>query len=330
MAGTEGSGSEGFGAGDFETVSCRSCGTTSFVRPSVTTPDRYRDLYDDGEDDGQFSAGLARLRLDLMAELPDVLIPPPRLRTSDRMILAAIQSRIAPGARVLDIGCGSGRLVQALRRRGYRAVGAEVSERLVAALENAGLPALHTDGGEIPWVGDPPAAVTLAEVLEHLDEPVQLLDRVRRQFPDALVFASVPSPDRPAARRGCYESWDWPPNHLSRFTAAGIGSLFRRAGLSEQVMIPRPRGTDLAPMWWRRSPAVVVRRLRDGSAPSRRDGPEGHPASRKRVAALALLWGHFAHDGIGRALGSMAPADSRPVSASSMVVVGRPVGDSCR
>jgi hypothetical protein len=208
-------------------------------------------------------------------------------------------------------------------------VGAEVSERLVAALERAGLPALHTAADSIPWQGEHPAVVVLAEVLEHLDDPRALLERVRRQFPDALIVASVPSPDRPAARAGCYEPWDWPPNHLSRFTAAGIGWLFRRAASTAEVVIPPPRGADLAPAWWRRCPAFVLRRLRRGPAATGAGAGAGERASPNPVAALALLWGHAAHEGLGRALGSLVRPSARPESASSMVVVGHPVGEAC-
>jgi SAM-dependent methyltransferase len=44
---------------------------------------------------------------------------------------------LAPGARILDVGCGPGRHAQALGRRGFEVVGVDISERFVAlAQEN--------------------------------------------------------------------------------------------------------------------------------------------------------------------------------------------------
>ena len=47
--------------------------------------------------------------------------------------------RLAPGARVLDVGCGPGRHAHALGRRGFDVVGVDISERFVA-LARAGVP----------------------------------------------------------------------------------------------------------------------------------------------------------------------------------------------
>ena len=45
---------------------------------------------------------------------------------------------LAPGARILDVGCGPGRHAHALGRRGFEVVGVDISERFVAlARENA-------------------------------------------------------------------------------------------------------------------------------------------------------------------------------------------------
>src|SRR5207302_1197576 len=46
---------------------------------------------------------------------------------------------LAPGARVLDVGCGPGRHAHALGRRGFEVVGVDISERFVA-LARAGAP----------------------------------------------------------------------------------------------------------------------------------------------------------------------------------------------
>src|SRR5438270_3147064 len=47
---------------------------------------------------------------------------------------------LAPGARILDVGCGPGRHAHALGRRGFEVVGVDISERFVA-LARDGAPA---------------------------------------------------------------------------------------------------------------------------------------------------------------------------------------------
>ncbi|HTC81419.1 MAG TPA: methyltransferase domain-containing protein [Acidimicrobiia bacterium] len=44
---------------------------------------------------------------------------------------------LAPGARVLDVGCGPGRHAHALGRRGFEVVGVDISERFVALAREA-------------------------------------------------------------------------------------------------------------------------------------------------------------------------------------------------
>jgi 2-polyprenyl-3-methyl-5-hydroxy-6-metoxy-1,4-benzoquinol methylase len=44
-----------------------------------------------------------------------------------------LDALIAPGSRVLDAGCGQGRLAQALHKRGHRVIGVDIDEVLLAS-----------------------------------------------------------------------------------------------------------------------------------------------------------------------------------------------------
>src|SRR5207244_12159191 len=77
-----------------------------------------------------------------------------------------------PSGRLLDIGCGHGLLLDEARRRGYDAVGLELSRaaarhaREVLSLE---VREITLEGFEDPGSFD---VVVLADVLEHLDDPI--------------------------------------------------------------------------------------------------------------------------------------------------------------
>ena len=130
---------------------------------------------------------------------------------------------------VLEVGFGDGQVLGQLLATGYRNVyGTEVSVRMVDSV-GARTPELegrlfHTDD---PRVAADVEAVLCFEVLEHVQEP----EGLARRFPGRVLYASVPNPDRwyHAITRS-YEAWDYPPNHLHRFTRSDLVALLERAG----------------------------------------------------------------------------------------------------
>src|SRR4051812_15640276 len=60
--------------------------------------------------------------------------------------LAFVAGHTAPGGRVLDLGCGTGRLLRYLRRRGDRVVGVDLSgDMLCVASDKAAAEGLTSD-----------------------------------------------------------------------------------------------------------------------------------------------------------------------------------------
>jgi 2-polyprenyl-3-methyl-5-hydroxy-6-metoxy-1,4-benzoquinol methylase len=96
---------------------------------------------------------------------------------------ALLLAEVRRGERVLDVGCGAGRFVAALRDAGADPVGVELAE---AALERARRNApgadlrLVTEQGALPLGHGEVDLVWCSEVLEHVPDTVAFLTEVRR------------------------------------------------------------------------------------------------------------------------------------------------------
>jgi SAM-dependent methyltransferase len=96
---------------------------------------------------------------------------------------ALLLDAVRPGERVLDLGCGAGRFVAALRDAGAEPVGVELA---AAALERArrNVPGadlrLVTPEGSLPLGHGEVDVVWCSEVLEHVPDTIGLLTEVRR------------------------------------------------------------------------------------------------------------------------------------------------------
>lgn len=100
----------------------------------------------------------------------------------ETVLTGLIGAHLAPGFRVLDVGCGFGQLGQAIMQR-YPAVQVEGLERFRRPGEL--IPVHAYDGGRMPWDGEVFDAVILADVLHHDDHPDRLLAecvRISKRF----------------------------------------------------------------------------------------------------------------------------------------------------
>jgi len=144
-------------------------------------------------------------------------------------------TRRVPRGRLLDVGCGTGVFLDAMRRRGWDVRGVEPTaaaariarERfdldvLVGTLEEAAYPSGHFD------------AVTLWYVIEHVPNPSATIAEIARVLrPGGLALMSAPNLDaldRPLFGT-CWAGWD-PPRHFNIFSARSLGRLLERHGFA--------------------------------------------------------------------------------------------------
>lgn len=101
---------------------------------------------------------------------------------------------VTPGSRVIEIGCGDGTLLSILRdRRQVEAKGYDISARAVEKARARGIDAEVRDFIVAGFdEGDSCDFIILADCLEHLPNPEELVQRVRSRFRNALLI-SIPN-----------------------------------------------------------------------------------------------------------------------------------------
>ena len=161
--------------------------------------------------------------------------------TTDRLsgeydaALGALRPALPRGAALLDVGCGAGGFLHRTRREGWSPMGLDFNAKRSSLLKERGFDV---------WVGslldfaraDPSrrfAAVTMFEIIEHLDDPAGWLAAVRHLLgPDGLLVVGTPN------RRRTFDHFnapgmdkiDLPPHHLTRWTAETLSRFLARCG----------------------------------------------------------------------------------------------------
>lgn len=165
---------------------------------------------------------------------------------------------IEPGARVLDLGCGEGDLLAALRaEKQVRAEGIEISDTCIASCLSKGIFSVHhgdLDEGLAEYGDEAMDYVVLTNTIQVLHRPVDLLREMLRvgrrgvvSFPNfghwyvrgQLFFLGR----LPKSHRLPYEWYDTP--NLRLLTIADFHDLCRRLGLRvlrEVDLVTRPDG----------------------------------------------------------------------------------------
>ena len=154
---------------------------------------------------------------------------------------ALLLAEARAGERVLDLGCGAGRFVAALREAGADPVGVELAEaaleRARANVPGADLRLVEADGS-LPLEHASVDLVWCSEVLEHIADTEHALLEVRRVLrPGGRVLITVPFHGRAKAALIALLRFDrhFDPTgqHLRFYTRPSLARTLDRAGFED-------------------------------------------------------------------------------------------------
>ncbi len=209
--------------GQFPLVHCGQCGLVyQSPRP---TPQTMRYYYEDCYS-GQAQEDMRRFQLESGLS---------RLMSLYRMATVEKVRKFSPGDRVLDVGASYGGFIDYVRKeRQIKAHAIDLDPGSIEKFVNKeDIDVICGDLLEVGYPDDHFDVVTIFETLEHVYEPVQTLEEIRRILkPGGLVSIEVPSWDsllRPFFGRA------WLPlllpTHLQHFSRKHLAQCATKAGL---------------------------------------------------------------------------------------------------
>ena len=188
--------------------------------------------------------------------------PPTRSRTRGRPRRKLLLGEVSRGERVLDLGCGDGHFLRALREAGADPVGVEIAEAAVQrARENvpgADVRLIEPDGS-LPLGHNEVDLIWCSEVLEHIPDVGHALLEMRRVLKrGGRALITVPYHGRVYAMRSrCRFERHFDPlgQHVRFFTRRSLHDAQPR-GLRAGARVPQGRCSSRGPSGPRPPPAA--------------------------------------------------------------------------
>jgi 2-polyprenyl-3-methyl-5-hydroxy-6-metoxy-1,4-benzoquinol methylase len=153
--------------------------------------------------------------------------------------LIRVLAKYKPDGRLLDIGAGSGIMVEAAIEKGYQAIGIEPSRWLHQNAIKLGLPVVQ---GIFPHpdVHGPFDIITFVDVIEHVIQPGNLLKDINKVLAeDGIMVLVTPDVRSVAARLLGYKWWHYRFAHIGYFNRKNLSYLLEKTGF-QIIKMSRP------------------------------------------------------------------------------------------
>lgn len=149
--------------------------------------------------------------------------------------LRHLPRRKGAGGRLLDVGFGNGDFLKLATDLGWRAEGIDSDPKAVDLARTRGLNVALSTVEELPRKSECYDIITLSHVVEHVHDPVKLINELHRLLkPGGVLWLETPNLDGVGFRRfGCNWRGLEPPRHLVLFTLRGLKRALEEAGFCE-------------------------------------------------------------------------------------------------
>ena len=141
--------------------------------------------------------------------------------------------KINKTGRILDVGCATGFLLDQARQRGWEVYGVELSAWAVDYAKNK-LQLPNITQGSLKDANYPANffdVVVLKDVIEHLTDPKETLEQIRRILkPAGIICCNTPDIDSLASKILGAKWWGIKQSHLFYFNKNNLSALFKATG----------------------------------------------------------------------------------------------------
>lgn len=150
----------------------------------------------------------------------------------------------------LDIGCSTGFVLEAAAEAGWEVTGIELNPYAAEFARKRNIEVIDKDYIQVAFGNNAFSEVSLYDVLEHLEDPLQILKKAYNELADnGGLYIYVPNWDSASRFLMGYDAhFIWPSHHLNYFTPSTLAEMVKKSGF--EVVHVETEGLDVFDYIW--------------------------------------------------------------------------------